>query len=103
MVAAGAVGELVGHARQPFSVVFRDAVPEGALRAAPGVRDLEIAGHEARGSVAGSPDGLLGVLAAHPVDRLLLPEPDLEQAFLGFYSGPEPDDRTGADGAGGAS
>lgn len=35
--------------------------------------------------VDGSPDGLIAVLARHRVEHLLLPEPDLEQAFLSLY------------------
>ena len=35
--------------------------------------------------VDGSPSALLGVLARHPVDHLLMPEPDLEDAFLAYY------------------
>jgi hypothetical protein len=55
------------------------------LRATPGVSDLEVRGSEVSGVVEGGPGGLLTVLARHPVDHLLLPEPDLEQAFLRFY------------------
>lgn len=89
VVAAGTVAALVGQTRQPFTVEFRDTPPVGELRAVPGVRDLVVAGGEVRGSVEGGLRELLGVLAAHPVERLLMPEPDLEQAFLSLYSGDE--------------
>ena len=37
------------------------------------------------GVVDGSPDGLVRELARHHLEHLLLPEPDLEQAFLSLY------------------
>jgi ABC-2 type transport system ATP-binding protein len=96
VVAAGTVAELVGQARQPFVAVFRDPPPVAALDALAGVQDLVVTGREVRGSVAGGPEGLLSVLAANPVERLLMPEPDLEQAFLGFYAVPGPDAAAGS-------
>lgn len=85
VVATGDVGELRRAARQPFSVWFGGPVPAEELRAAPGVHDVEIQGSEVRGAVEGSPSALLSVLARHDVDHLLMPEPDLEDAFLSFY------------------
>ena len=69
---------------------FVGPVPEAQLRDVTGVRDLEVRGAEASGVVEGDPNGLLAVLARHSVSHLILPEPDLERAFLRFY---EDDDR----------
>ena len=48
---------------------------------------LDVRGSEVSGVIEGPPNGLLAVLARHPVDHLLMPEPDLEQAFLRYYEG----------------
>lgn len=85
VVAIGDVDKLRQGARQPFTVWFGVAPPLDELRAADGVRHVEVNGSEVRGVVEGSPDALLRVLARHPVEHLLMPEPDLEQAFLAYY------------------
>jgi ABC-2 type transport system ATP-binding protein len=89
VVAEGDVAELRHAASQPFSAWFADEPPVAALRAAPGVRDLIIRRREVSGVVDGAPDGLVAVLARHRLEHLLLPEPDLEQAFLSLYEEPE--------------
>ncbi len=85
VVAEGNVAELRHAASQAFTAWFVDELPIEALRAVPGVHDLIIRGREVSGVVDGSPDGLIHVLAQHPLEHLLLPEPDLEQAFLSLY------------------
>jgi ABC-2 type transport system ATP-binding protein len=85
VVATGDVNELRHAASQAFTAWFADEPPLTELRAVAGVHDLVAHGHEVSGVVDGSPDGLLQVLARHPVEHLLLPEPDLEQAFLSLY------------------
>jgi ABC-2 type transport system ATP-binding protein len=85
VVASGAVAELRHLARQPFRVTFAGPPPVDELRAARGVTDVEVRGPEVTGLVEGSPDELLSVLARHPVASLLMPEPDLEDAFLRMY------------------
>lgn len=85
VVATGDVDELRRAARQPFSVWFGGPVPAEELRATPGVHDVEVQGSQVRGAVEGSPSPLLAVLAGHAVDHLLMPEPDLEDAFLAYY------------------
>jgi ABC-2 type transport system ATP-binding protein len=84
-VASGSVDDLRRAARQPFNVWFEGDAPADALRRVPGVAQLEIRGAEASGVVEGSPHELLALLAAHPVAHLLMPEPDLEEAFLRYY------------------
>ncbi|MET0728104.1 MAG: ABC transporter ATP-binding protein [Acidimicrobiales bacterium] len=85
VVATGDVAELRRTARQPFRAWFAGAPPVGALRSVAGVSELEVRGSEVSGVIEGPPGPLLAVLVAHPVEHLLLPEPDLEQAFLRFY------------------
>jgi ABC-2 type transport system ATP-binding protein len=89
VVSAGSVDELRVAARQPFLVWFADEPAAAAaareLRAATGVAAIEARGREVEGVVEGSPTPLLRVLARHPVERLLVPEPDLEDAFLRLY------------------
>jgi ABC-2 type transport system ATP-binding protein len=87
LVASGAVDDLRRAARQPFTAWFADEPPEAELRAVPGVAELEFHGREVSGVVEGSPTPLLEVLGRHPLEHVLMPEPDLEQAFLRLYEG----------------
>ena len=89
VVASGPLDELRRSARQPFTVWFAEPAPEEELRRVVGLADLRVHGREVSGTVAGDVNGLLAVLHVHPVERLLLPEPDLEEAFLHLYSGEE--------------
>ena len=91
-VATGAVDDLRRSARQPFTVWFADAPPEAELRATAGVSGLDVHGREVNGTVEGSPSELLAVLSRHAVQHLLMPEPDLEDAFLQLYEDAEPSD-----------
>lgn len=86
VVLTGSLDELRRQARQPFTVWFAGDAPEAALRAVTGLHDLQIHhGNEANGTIEGDPREFLGVLSQHEVSHLLLPEPDLEQAFLDYY------------------
>jgi ABC-2 type transport system ATP-binding protein len=85
VVAEGDVAEMRHAASQAFTAWFTGEPPLDALRAVPGVHDVVVRDHEVSGVVDGSPDGLVHVLAQHPLEHLLLPEPDLEQAFLSLY------------------
>ena len=87
VVATGRIDELRQAARQPFTAWFAGPPPEAELRTATGVAQLDVRGREVSGVIEGPPNGLLAVLARHPVDHLLMPEPDLEQAFLRYYEG----------------
>jgi ABC-2 type transport system ATP-binding protein len=86
-VFAGSVEELRRTIRQPFTVRFGVDAPLAELRAAPGVDVTAVEGREVEGTIAGSPEPLLAVLVRHPVEHLLLPEADLEAAFLHLYEG----------------
>jgi ABC-2 type transport system ATP-binding protein len=85
IVASGDVDTLRRGARQEFTVWFGGPPPADELRRAAGVRSVVVRGREVSGLVEGTPNELLAVLARHPVEHLLLPEADLEQAFLHFY------------------
>ena len=86
IVAAGSVDEVRHAARQPFVATFVGTPPTGELetdfRASV---DVRVRGREVSGFIEGSPNPLLAVLAKYPLEHLLLPEPDLEDAFLRFY------------------
>lgn len=86
VVATGSVDELRRHAVHPFAVTFTESVPEDALRAIASVTDLEVHGREVRGAVTGDPNPFIGLLAHHRVEHLLMPEPDLDEAFLSYYA-----------------
>jgi ABC-2 type transport system ATP-binding protein len=85
IVATGSVDEVRHAARQPFVATFVDAPPIGELEATSGVGEVRVRGREVNEVIKGSPNPLLAVLAKHPLEHLLLPEPDLEDAFLRFY------------------
>jgi ABC-2 type transport system ATP-binding protein len=91
IVAEGAVDELRHLAAQPFRATFPGVVPAEQVRSLPGVAEVRVEGDELIGVVTGSPVELLEVLAAAGVQRLLMPEADLEDAFLRYY-----DDDAGA-------
>jgi ABC-2 type transport system ATP-binding protein len=84
VVASGDVDALRQTARQEFTAWFTGPAPLDELEAA-GVREVDVRGSEVRGVIEGAPNALLAVLARHPVEHLILSEPDLEQAFLRFY------------------
>ena len=85
VVATGNVDELRRGVRQEFTVWFSGPPPEDELRRAAGVHHVVVRDREVTGLVEGPPSELLAVLARHPVEHLLLPEADLEQAFLHYY------------------
>ncbi len=84
-VASGRLEDLRRTTRQTFTVRFSDGVPIDDLRGASGVAIVHVQGNQVSGTVEGSPNGLLKVLADHPIDHLQLPEPTLEEAFRHFY------------------
>ena len=65
--------------------MFVGAPPIAELETTSGVGDVRVHGREVSGVIEGPPNALLAVLAKHPLEHLLLPEPDLEDAFLRFY------------------
>jgi beta-exotoxin I transport system ATP-binding protein len=87
LVAQGTVSELRGKARQRIEVWFTGAAPLEDLAAVPGLSEVTPDGSRVTAVLTGSIQPLLTVLARHPVDHLLVEEPDLEEAFLDLYAG----------------
>jgi ABC-2 type transport system ATP-binding protein len=85
IVLSGSMEDLRQRAQQPFVAWFRDDPPIDELQGVAGVSGVDRRGARVSGRVAGSPSALLAVLARHPVDHLVLPEPDLEDLFLQYY------------------
>ena len=79
--------------QQRFRTLYGDALStlateletSGDLAAAAGVDSVRADGREVSGVISGSPDELLAVLARHRVEHLVMPDPDLADAFLGLY------------------
>ena len=65
---------------------FEGEVPESELRHADGVTLFDVRGVEVTGVVKGSPTVLRGARPSSGVTYLVLPEPDLEDAFLSYYA-----------------
>jgi hypothetical protein len=59
------------------------------------VSGVEVRGNEISGVIEGRPARLLEVLGRHDVEHVLLPEPDLEDAFLRLYDDDDADAGTG--------
>ncbi len=85
IVAQGTVDELRGRIRQRVEVWFVDDAPAEAA-AVPGLDDATIDGRRLGGTLSGSVEPLLAVLARHPVSTVVIEEPDLEEAFLDLYA-----------------
>jgi beta-exotoxin I transport system ATP-binding protein len=85
VVAVGTVDEVRGRALRRVEAWFLGDPPRAELAAVAGLRDRLIDGHRFSALVAGPVQPLLEILARHPVDSLLIEEPDLEEAFLDLY------------------
>ena len=90
LVASGTTGELRREAAQRVRLTFAagEAVPLAALAELPGAS--HVASHssddtEVSLSWTGPPDELVRLLAQSRLVSLTVPEPDLEEAFLGYY------------------
>ena len=91
IVADGPIGDLRRGAAQEFRVAFSDRSPSaGELRRLEGCRgvEAEIPG-EMRIEWVGPPGPLLELLSRYGISAITAPEPDLETAFLSYYSTPE--------------
>jgi ABC-2 type transport system ATP-binding protein len=85
VVASGALDDLRGTTRQRFTVLFAGTPAVEALVATPGVTIEHVRGRQVDGVVEGAPGPLLATLADHDVVHVVIPEPDLEDAFLRLY------------------
>lgn len=103
-VVTGTLDSLRQQAHQPFTAWFPERVPIDELRSLPSVHGLDVVhGTEVRGTIDGDPGPFLALLAEHGVSHLLMPEPDLEQAFLDYYGNGERSLDRNVTGPGGAS
>lgn len=84
LVARGDVAALQRDLVRRMVIGFRGAPPLDDLRVA-GAELLEHDGSRVVLAVRGALDPLLDVIAAHPVDDLAFPEPDLAEAFAHWY------------------
>ena len=96
IVAAGTVNEVRGLARQRVEVWFTDAPVR--LAGLPGIGQVVIDGRRFTAVLTGSARPLIDALAGQPIDSIQIQEPDLEEAFLGLYTGhPKADAGAGED------
>jgi ABC-2 type transport system ATP-binding protein len=79
------VERLKAEAVRRMDLTFAAGVPTGELRAAAGVRVVQVADGTAHVVVEGSAADLLRAAAPHGVDRVVTHEPDLEEIFLAYY------------------
>jgi beta-exotoxin I transport system ATP-binding protein len=85
VVALGTVEELRGRTRQRVEVWFRADAPADELAAIPGLDQQAAEGRHFTAILIGPIQPLVDVAARHPVDSMLVEEPDLEEAFLDLY------------------
>ena len=87
IVAVGTVDELRGRARQRVEVWFEADPPAAELARLPGLDAPIIDGRRFTAVLSGPVQPLLEVLGRHPVESLVVEEPDLEETFLDLYAG----------------
>jgi len=81
--------ELHASAVRRIDLRFDGAVPDAGIRAAEGVRDLQVVDHTAHVTITGSTADLLRVAAPYGVVDITTHEADLADVFLGFYQARE--------------
>ena len=86
LLALESVDVLRGRMVRRVRVRFRGAPPP-TLADTPGVAGCELAGLDATLQVRGDVNPLLRLLARHEIERLVLPEPQLEDIFLHYFAG----------------
>jgi ABC-2 type transport system ATP-binding protein len=89
LVAIESVSALRRRLVRRMTVTFRDA-PPGTLRDIPGIEHIDVADRVVTFSVRGDVNPLLRLLAGSDVEEMIFPEPQLEDAFLGYYDGVAP-------------
>jgi len=87
IVAVGAVDELQGRARQRVEVWFAGDPPAAELAGLPDLTAQLVDGRRFTAVLSGPVQPLLAVLNRHPVQGLVVEEPDLEETFLDLYAG----------------
>jgi ABC-2 type transport system ATP-binding protein len=89
LVVADTVAGLKRLQRRRAEVSFPDGIPD-ALTHVPGVTFAERTGPRVTLTLDGDLNPLLGFLASHRVEDLILAPPDLDDVFMGFYGESEP-------------
>jgi ABC-2 type transport system ATP-binding protein len=84
LLALESVAALRGRMVRRAQVRFRGAPPPGIAQT-PGVIGCEVAGSDAALRLHGDVNPLLRLLAQHEVERLVMPEPQLEDIFLHYF------------------
>jgi ABC-2 type transport system ATP-binding protein len=87
IVAVGTVDELRGRARQRVEAWFAGDPPVAELEGLPCLAARTIDGRRFSAVLEGPIQPLLDVLGRHPVESLVVEDPDLEEAFLDLYAG----------------
>jgi ABC-2 type transport system ATP-binding protein len=88
IVAQGTVSEVRGRARQRVEIWFDGEAP-AHLATLPGIEGPLLEGGHLVATLSGPVRPLLDALAGQPVMTMLLEDPDLEDAFLDLYAGPQ--------------
>lgn len=84
IVAISSVDDLRRLMLRTLTIRFRESVPHG-LDALEGVERVSVAGREAVLHMRGDVNAVLRFIAAHDVDDVIFPEPQLEDAFMEYY------------------
>jgi ABC-2 type transport system ATP-binding protein len=95
LVALETIEHLRANVVRSLTVQLKEEVP-ASLLALPAVLRSQVTGRQATLWVRGDVNPLLRALAAVVVDRMVFPEPELEDIFIGYYS---PEARRGSDAA----
>jgi ABC-2 type transport system ATP-binding protein len=86
IVAIESVSVLRRRLVRRMTVTFRHAPPD-TLGDIPGVEHIDVADRVVTFAVRGDVNPLLRLLAGSDVEEMIFPEPQLEDAFLGYYEG----------------
>ena len=86
LVVVEAVDVLTARALRRIDLTFEGPPPTDKLRAADGVREVEVLGHIARATVEGSTAGLVATAAPFRVVDVTTHAADLEEIFLTYYA-----------------
>jgi len=87
LVAVAGIDELRQQALQRLDLYVNGTVDVEAFRAIDGVRDVQATDGLLRLVVEGSVDRVVKEAARHEVVRIVTPDTDLEDVFLGYYRG----------------
>jgi ABC-2 type transport system ATP-binding protein len=85
LVVVESVDKLKAQALRRIDLTFDGPPPVAELRAAPGVRDAQPAGHQVHVVVEGSTAALFEVAAPHRISQVVTHESDLEEIFMSYY------------------